>query len=145
MPIRINNRDARRLWLDAQGLATPPVGEPDILPIVRKLGFVQLDTIRVVSRAHHHIIWSRNQHYREPMLNRLLARDRSLFEHFTHDASVFYFGDTWTVGVGVRNLTDQAPPRVDGFKVGSTNNAPRGRGYDIWGRTAFVNIVYNWQ
>jgi uncharacterized protein YcaQ len=88
LPIRINNRDARRLWLDAQGLATPPVGEPDILPIVRKLGFVQLDTIRVVSRAHHHIIWSRNQHYREPMLNRLLAEERGLFEHFTHDASV---------------------------------------------------------
>ena len=88
MPIRINNREARRLWLDAQGLATPPVGEPDILPIVRKLGFVQLDTIRVVSRAHHHIIWSRNQHYREPMLNRLLAEERGLFEHFTHDASV---------------------------------------------------------
>jgi uncharacterized protein YcaQ len=88
LPIRIGNRDARRLWLDAQGLATLPVGESDILPIVRRLGFVQLDTIRVVSRAHHHIIWSRNQGYREPMLNRLLAEDRSLFEHFTHDASV---------------------------------------------------------
>ncbi len=88
MPLRISNREARHLWLDAQGLATPPVGAPDILAIVRRLGFVQLDTIRVVSRAHHHIIWSRNQHYREPMLNRLLAKDRSLFEHFTHDASV---------------------------------------------------------
>ncbi|MFT5485910.1 MAG: hypothetical protein ACI9JL_000720 [Paracoccaceae bacterium] len=88
MPLKISNRDARRLWLDAQGLATPPVGELDILPIVRRLGFVQLDTIRVVSRAHHHIIWSRNQHYREPMLNRLLAEDRSVFEHYTHDASV---------------------------------------------------------
>jgi hypothetical protein len=42
----------------------------------------------VVSRAHHHILWSRNQNYREPMLNACLARDRSVFEHFTHDASV---------------------------------------------------------
>ena len=88
MPIRISNSAARRLWLDAQGLAKPPTGNPGILPIVHRLGFIQLDTIRVVSRAHHHIIWSRNQHYREPMLNRLLAEDRSLFEHFTHDASV---------------------------------------------------------
>jgi uncharacterized protein YcaQ len=88
LPFRIGNRDARRLWLDAQGLGTPPVGEPDNLAIVRRLGFVQLDTIRVVSRAHHHIIWSRNQHYREPMLNRLLAEERGVFEHFTHDASV---------------------------------------------------------
>ena len=88
MPFRIGNRDARRLWLDAQGLATAPVGELDNLAIVRRLGFVQLDTIRVVSRAHHHIIWSRNQHYREPMLNRLLAEERGVFEHFTHDASI---------------------------------------------------------
>lgn len=88
LPFRIGNRDARRLWLDAQGLAAPPVGKLDILPIVRRLGFVQLDTIRVVSRAHHHIIWSRNQHYREPMLNRLLTEERGVFEHYTHDASI---------------------------------------------------------
>ena len=92
MPFRIGNRDARRLWLDAQGLATAPVGELDNLAIVRRLGFVQLDTIRVVSRAHHHTIWSRNQHYREPMLNRLLAEERGVFEHFTHDASILHIG-----------------------------------------------------
>jgi uncharacterized protein YcaQ len=73
LSFRIGNRDARRLWLDAQGLATAPVGELDNLAIVCRLGFVQLDTIRVVSRAHHRIIWSRNQHYREPMLNRLIS------------------------------------------------------------------------
>ena len=71
-----------------QGLATPPIGELDTLLIVRRLGFIPLDTIRVVSRAYHFIIWSRDQHYRGPMLNRLLAEERSLFEHFTHDASV---------------------------------------------------------
>lgn len=48
---------------------------------------MQLDTIRVVARAHHHILWSRNQNYREPMLNKLLV-SRGVFEHFTHDASV---------------------------------------------------------
>lgn len=85
---RIENRDARRLWLAAQGLARTPTGPLDTLSIIRQLGFVQLDTIRVVSRAHHHIIWNRNQHYREPMLNELLAGQRRLFEHYTHDASV---------------------------------------------------------
>jgi uncharacterized protein YcaQ len=58
------------------------------MSIIRKLGFVQLDTIQVVSRAHHHILWSRNQHYREPMLNKIMETDRKLFEHYTHDASV---------------------------------------------------------
>jgi len=88
MSLKITNRDARRLWLDAQGLATAPTGALDVLAVVKKLGFVQLDTIQVVARAHHHILWSRNQNYREPMLNTLLASDRSIFEHFTHDASV---------------------------------------------------------
>jgi uncharacterized protein len=87
-PLKIRNRDARRLWLDRQGLARAPTGPLDLLQMIRDLGFVQLDTIRNVTRAHHHILWSRNQNYREPMLNDLLAKDRSVFEHFTHDASV---------------------------------------------------------
>ena len=88
MTIRISNREARRLWLNLQGLAEAPTGNTDILEIIKKLGFVQLDSIRNVSRAHHHILWSRNQSYREPMIDHLLAKERSIFEHFTHDASV---------------------------------------------------------
>ena len=88
MTIRISNREARRLWLNLQGLAQAPTGTVDILEIIKKLGFVQLDSIRNVTRAHHHILWSRNQSYREPMLEHLLAKERSIFEHFTHDASV---------------------------------------------------------
>lgn len=87
-PIRIENRTARQLWLASQGLASTPTGAINVLETIKKLGFVQLDSIQVVARAHHHILWSRNQNYREPMLDRLLARDRSIFEHFTHDASV---------------------------------------------------------
>ena len=87
-PLRISNRDARRLWLAGQGLAETPTGKLDLDQLIKALGFVQLDTIQVVSRAHHHILWSRNQNYREPMLGRHLARDRKVFEHFTHDASV---------------------------------------------------------
>jgi uncharacterized protein len=88
MALRIANRDARRLWLEAQGLSAPPTGPVDLAGTIRKLGFVQLDTIRVVARAHDHILWSRNQNYREPMLHTCLARDRHVFEHFTHDASL---------------------------------------------------------
>lgn len=88
MTVRIPNREARRLWLNLQGLAASPVGTAEVLEIIKKLGFVQLDSIRNVTRAHHHILWSRNQNYREPMLGHLLAEERSIFEHFTHDASV---------------------------------------------------------
>lgn len=86
--LRIPNRTARQLWLATNGLAQTPTGPLDLAALIHDLGFVQLDTIQVVSRAHHHILWSRNQNYREPMLNLLMAQDRGVFEHFTHDASV---------------------------------------------------------
>lgn len=90
MALRISNRDARRLWLTSQGLASAPTGPatPEAVQgIVEQLGFVQLDTIRVIARAHDHILWSRNQNYREPMIDALL-KERRVYEHFTHDASV---------------------------------------------------------
>nr|WP_281495959.1 crosslink repair DNA glycosylase YcaQ family protein [Marivita sp. S6314] len=86
--MKIPNRDARRLWLSTHGLGDAPTGPLDTLGLINRLGFVQLDSIQIVSRAHHHILWSRNQHYREPKLDALLAKDRAVFEHFTHDASV---------------------------------------------------------
>lgn len=87
--IVISNRNARRLWLERQGLAAAPTGPADeaaLSAIIERLGFVQLDTIRIVARAHDHILWSRNQNYRELMLDDLV-KDRTAFEHFTHDAS----------------------------------------------------------
>ncbi len=86
--MRIDNRTARHLWLAAQGLGTAPTGPLNLPDIVRKLGYVQLDSIQVVARAHHHILWSRNAKYREEMFDHLLAQDRAVFEHFTHDASI---------------------------------------------------------
>jgi uncharacterized protein YcaQ len=87
-PLRIDNRAARGLWLASQGLGRAPTGPLNVAEIIRRLGFVQLDSIQVVARAHHHIIWSRNQNYRESMFDKTLTDDRAVFEHFTHDASV---------------------------------------------------------
>jgi len=87
MVLEINNRTARRLWLQSTGLAKPPTGVDDVRTVIRDLGFVQLDTIRNVARAHDHILWSRDQSYREGGLEALLAQ-AEVFEHFTHDASV---------------------------------------------------------
>lgn len=86
--LSIPNKTARQLWLQSHLLAQAPTGPLDVMGLIRGLGFVQLDTIQVVSRAHHHILWSRNNSYREHMFDPLLAQDRLVFEHFTHDASV---------------------------------------------------------
>ncbi|WP_343116068.1 winged helix-turn-helix domain-containing protein [Ostreiculturibacter nitratireducens] len=87
----LKNRAARRLFLDRHALAEQPVGPAkgdDLLALIRRLGFVQLDSINTVERAHHMILWSRRQSYRPGALKRLLEKDRRLFEHWTHDASV---------------------------------------------------------
>ena len=86
-PLDISNRDARRLWLAASGLSGPAAGPVDVPAMVAALGLLQIDTIRNVTRAHNHILWSRNRNYREGMLWPNLA-GRALFEHFTHDASL---------------------------------------------------------
>ncbi|NNM24387.1 MAG: winged helix-turn-helix domain-containing protein [Phycisphaerales bacterium] len=82
---------ARRLLMDGQGLLDAPgrrAGPAAVRRIVEKLGFVQVDTINIAIRAHHHILLTRLDGYQPRMLERLLERDRSLFEHWTHDASV---------------------------------------------------------
>ena len=85
--LHIPNAQARHLWLAVNDLAAAPVGDVDALTAIRRLGFLQIDTIRNVTRAHNHILWSRNRRYREGDLWPLL-KGRKLFEHFTHDASL---------------------------------------------------------
>ncbi|MEI2387147.1 crosslink repair DNA glycosylase YcaQ family protein [Breoghania sp. JC706] len=91
MTLLIQNRDARRLLIDAQGLSIPPrsrLSPNELYALIEKLGFVQLDSIQTVERAHHHILFARTQGYRQTDLKRLHERDRVLFENWTHDASV---------------------------------------------------------
>jgi uncharacterized protein YcaQ len=81
---------ARRLFLGAQGLLDDPdrKATPAALRgLVLQLGFVQMDTINVVARAHDLTLFSRLHGYRPAQLQRLLEKDRFLFEGFTHDAS----------------------------------------------------------
>ena len=59
-----------------------------MLALIGRLGFVQIDSIQYVERAHHMILFARNQTYRKRDLVKLLETDRALFENFTHDASV---------------------------------------------------------
>ena len=91
MSLTIPNRQARRLFLAGHGLAAQPTGRltaQSLHGTIVDLGFVQIDSVNAVCRAHHHILHARNQTYREPMLAPLLERDRALFEHWTHDASI---------------------------------------------------------
>src|SRR5579864_1455689 len=86
----ISNSDARRLFLHKHALGTRLehwLQHEDVLSLVRELGFVQLDSINTVERAHHMIMFSRASRYDRALLSDLHQR-RALFEHWTHDASL---------------------------------------------------------
>lgn len=91
MAILIDNVQARRIFLERQQLCAPPgraLAKADLLQLIDDLGFVQVDSIATVERAHHMILFSRNQTYRREHLTALLEKDGELFEHWTHDASI---------------------------------------------------------
>jgi iron complex outermembrane recepter protein len=63
--------------------------------------------------------------------------------YMIHNASLFYNEDNWSVGLGVRNLEDKAPPLADPSLVTGAKARPIGYGYDAFGRTFFLNASYN--
>ncbi|WP_412972767.1 TonB-dependent receptor domain-containing protein [Glaciecola sp. MF2-115] len=64
-------------------------------------------------------------------------------DYYTHNASISYSQDNWAVTVGVRNVFNDAPPKVDDAGVFSTRNIPLGVGYDLFGRTVFGTVSYS--
>ncbi len=89
--VLLPNRLARRLFLDLHALAEAPSGPArgaDLAALIDRIGFVQVDSITTVERAHHMILFARRTAYRPKALKPLLEADRHLFEHWTHDASI---------------------------------------------------------
>lgn len=81
---------ARRAWLRAQRLdsAAPFGGGAEATSAaVEHLGYVQIDTINVIERCHHHILWTRIPSYRREHLHRAQALDKTVFEYWTHALS----------------------------------------------------------
>ena len=89
-PIPLTKARARRIWLQAQRLDTlAPFGEGPAATAaaVEHLGYVQIDTINVIERCHHHILFNRIPAYRRADLKQAQSIDRSVFEYWTHALS----------------------------------------------------------
>jgi uncharacterized protein YcaQ len=89
-PQPLTKTQGRRIWLRAQRLDTPmPFGEgpPATAAAVEHLGYVQIDTINVIERSHHHILWNRIPGYRRADLRQAQNVDKSVFEYWTHALS----------------------------------------------------------
>jgi len=85
--IALTRVQAKRLWLHAQRLdETAPFGDgPDATgSAVAHLGYVQIDSIHVVERSHHHILFTRIPEYRRADLHRAQTIDKSVFEYWAH-------------------------------------------------------------
>jgi uncharacterized protein YcaQ len=89
-PVSISQLRARRLWLRAQRLDTPePFGSGPAATqaAVRHLGYVQIDTIHVIERSHHHILQTRIPGYERAHLHQAQSIDKAVFEYWTHAMS----------------------------------------------------------
>lgn len=53
---------------------------------LQQLGYIQIDTLNVVQRAHHHTLWTRIPNYKPHHLNQLVQAGKA-FEYWSHAAS----------------------------------------------------------
>lgn len=94
--IVLSKRDVRRLAVIQQGLnARAPFGrgKDGVRRMIDRIGYVQIDTISVVERAHHHVITSRVPGYRKRMLTDLQVKHRAILEYWAHAAAFIPIGD----------------------------------------------------
>ena len=89
-PATVSARDARRLLLAGCALDATPARatKARVIDLVRTLGFIQVDSINSVERAHHLILHARLEGYKPAHLAHHTEVSRAAFEHWTHDASV---------------------------------------------------------
>ena len=95
-PISIPKNMARSLAVKTQLLdndAKIDSGKNGILQIVDQLGYIQIDTISIIQRSHHHTLWTRHADYREELLDELQSKDRTIFEYWGHAMSYLPMSD----------------------------------------------------
>jgi uncharacterized protein YcaQ len=114
--LTLTRQNARRLFLQCQGLTQSTAfgrGKGAVLRAIQQLGYVQIDTISVVDRAHHHVLATRIGNYTPTMLHALQAKDRQVFEYWSHAAAYLPMDDyryyrPMMEGFGQRRSFDKA-------------------------------------
>ncbi len=111
-PLELSLETVRRLALHCQGLdgfRPSEEGKAGATEIIERIGYVQIDTIHVIQRAHHHVLWSRCPDYSPDLLYTLLAEDRAVFEGWSHALSYLPMSDFryYALRMGERALADR--------------------------------------
>jgi uncharacterized protein YcaQ len=138
--IEISKKEARQLIFNCQLLSEGKI--PTTLKVIQHLSYVQIDTISVVERAHHHVVWTRNPKYKPGDINELVKK-RKVFEHWSHAASylpikdyrftlplkkrfkekAWYSKDTKLMKDVLKRITNEGPLRSKDFKNIKKGNA----------------------
>ncbi|MFD2033583.1 winged helix-turn-helix domain-containing protein [Belliella marina] len=82
-------KQLQRVTLQSQGLSKTHSfgkGKQAVLAALEHLGYIQIDTLSIVERAHHHTFWTRIPDYQIGYLDQL-AEERKVFEYWFHAAS----------------------------------------------------------
>lgn len=88
----LSQAELAQIILARQGLSKPVVGKSGVLQAIEHLGYVQIDSINVVERAHHHVLFNRVKHYQPQWLDDLLA-EKQIFEYWSHAAALLPMRD----------------------------------------------------
>lgn len=98
-------------------------------------------------RVRYGLEWVAAAGYEEYYQNRYGASllndygmDVDVGDYFLHNASVQYRADKWAVTAGVRNILNEAPEHITSGYASRIGNVALSSAYDLFGRTAFVNI-----
>ncbi len=84
--LTLSDKQARNLAVQAAigtCLEMPGNGSDRAGRIVNHLGYVQIDTLQVIERAHHHVLWTRFPEYKTVYLDELM-QSKQIFEYWTH-------------------------------------------------------------
>lgn len=82
-------QELQRITLSSQGLLSKSLfgtGKNAVLNTLEQLGYLQIDTLSIVERAHHHVLWTRVPDYDTIYLDELV-KERKVFEYWFHAAS----------------------------------------------------------
>jgi len=101
-------KDLAALAVACQGLPDRnqfAAGEDAVAQVISQLGFLQIDTISVVARAHHHTLWNRVLDY-EPWMLDTAIKDRTVFEYWAHAAAYLPMQDYRFAQVRMRDMRE---------------------------------------
>jgi uncharacterized protein len=152
--IQLSQEQARLVMLAAQGLLEPPERpalKTDILPVIRRMGALQIDTINVVARSPYLALFSRLGNYQSVWLDELLA-EGALFEYWSHAACFLPIEDyptyrrkMLTSGVSWHEAWDTEHPHVSAMVLARIRQEGALRSADFENPNHKGGTWWNWK